>query len=509
MGRRQTVHLKEHDDEIQQNEMFRLLVESVSEYAIYLLDSEGRVASWNPGAERTMGYRADEIIGKHFRLFFTDEAVEGGSPDRSLSQAKLEGHHEEEALRVRKDGSRFWAHVVTTALRDERGRLHGFAKVTRDITDRSQAEEVLRDSELRHRQLFENTPQPMWVYDIATLRFLAVNEAAIRMYGYTRAEFLSMTIRQIRPEEDVPALLDTVSKVSEYDLSDRSEWRHYTKSGEVIDVEITSHKLQFAGRLSRLILVNDITARKRAEAQIRDLNEELERRVAERTAQLEAVNKELEAFSYSVSHDLRAPLRSIDGFSKALLEDCAPVLGQQGQDYLRRIRVSAQHMGQLIDDLLNLAKVARTELVRETIDLSTAARAIVADLQKASPQRGAHFIIAEALIANGDRRLLRLVLENLLNNAWKFTSKKSHARIEVGLADCGSDHAYFVRDNGVGFDMVYADKLFSAFQRLHSPADFPGTGVGLATVQRIIRRHGGRIWTEAAPEEGATFFFTV
>jgi light-regulated signal transduction histidine kinase (bacteriophytochrome) len=232
--------------------------------------------------------------------------------------------------------------------------------------------------------------------------------------------------------------------------------------------------------------------------------------VLERTAELAAANRELEAFSYSVSHDLRAPLRSIDGFSQAVLEDYADKLDEPGRDHLNRVRAATQRMGQLIDDLLKLARVTRAEIRPTTVDLSALAANVLAELQKNEPGRRVEYRIEPGLTAEGDARLLRVVLDNLLGNAWKFAGKTANARIEFG-ATRGSDGtpSYFVRDNGAGFDMAYANKLFSAFQRLHSMNEFPGTGIGLATVQRIILRHGGTVRAEGRPGAGATFYFTL
>jgi signal transduction histidine kinase len=229
----------------------------------------------------------------------------------------------------------------------------------------------------------------------------------------------------------------------------------------------------------------------------------------QRTAQLEATNKELEAFSYSVSHDLRSPLRSIDGFSLALLEDYGERLDATGQDYLQRVRAATQRMGQLIDDLLSLARVTRSELHHEHVDFSALTTTIANALQREYPDRQVEVIIAPGLVGYADARLLQIVLENLLGNAWKFTVRCPCATIEFGVVPCNGQKAYFVRDNGAGFDMAYADKLFGAFQRLHAMAEFSGTGIGLATVQRIIHRHGGHVWAESAVDQGATFYFTV
>lgn len=242
--------------------------------------------------------------------------------------------------------------------------------------------------------------------------------------------------------------------------------------------------------------------------ELQRLNEDLERRVRERTAQLEAINKELEAFSYSVSHDLRAPLRSIRGFSEVLLERYSKQLDSTGQEFLRRACQSSQQMETLIEDLLKLSRVSRSELQRQQVNLSNMAESIATDLMKSDPQRDAQIVIEPGLEARGDERLLRVALDNLLRNAWKFTSKQPHAKIEVGISD-GPPLAFFVRDNGAGFDMAYSTRLFGVFQRLHTVSEFPGTGVGLATVQRIINRHGGRVWATGEVDHGATFFFTL
>ncbi len=253
----------------------------------------------------------------------------------------------------------------------------------------------------------------------------------------------------------------------------------------------------------------DITERKRAEEEIRRLNEELERRVKDRTAKLEVINKELEAFSYSVSHDLRAPLRSIDGFSHVLEENYGDKLNDEGKEYLSRVRKGCQRMAEIIDDLLNLSRITRIELSPSTVDLGVLARDIVATLQAGEPQRRVEVVIAEGLKVVADESLMQIVLENLLGNAWKFTRKQPQAKIELGVIHQEGKIVYFVRDNGAGFDMLYADKLFGAFQRFHSKDEFEGTGIGLAIVQRIITRHGGRIWAEAKINEGATFYFTI
>ncbi|MDT3778407.1 ATP-binding protein [Nitrospira sp. MA-1] len=252
-------------------------------------------------------------------------------------------------------------------------------------------------------------------------------------------------------------------------------------------------------------LIREVAERKRAEEDIRKLNSQL----VQRSAQLEASNKELEAFSYSVSHDLRAPLRGIDGFSQAVLEDYDEKLDESGRSYLRRVRTASQRMSQLIDAMLNLARLTRAEIHTQTFDMSAVVRGILDDLQKVEPDRQVECIVANDVFATADPQLLRAVLENLLGNAWKFTQQQAHPRIEFGYGQYKGQAAYFVTDNGAGFDMTYVHKLFGAFQRLHAYTEYPGVGVGLATVHRIIQRHGGQIWAEGVVGKGATFHFTL
>ncbi len=272
-----------------------------------------------------------------------------------------------------------------------------------------------------------------------------------------------------------------------------------------IEQVVTSDQLSKANEH----LQAELAERRRVEDEVRRLNAELEQRVAARTADLEAANHELESFAYSVSHDLRAPLRALDGFSQVLIEDYSEVLGEEGRAHLERIRAADARMGTLIDALLELSRLNRGELRRERLDLSAMAHELGAGLAEADPERHVELVVTEGLAAQADRELARALLANLIGNAWKFTSKHERARIEIGAEERDDGAAFFVRDDGAGFEMAYAEKLFGAFQRLHGADEFEGLGIGLATVQRIVRRHGGRVWAEGAVEQGATFFFTL
>jgi PAS domain S-box-containing protein len=371
-------------------------------------------------------------------------------------------------------------------------------------TGRKLAEEALRESEKKYRELVDNALVGIYMTSLKG-EIIFANKALAKMYEFESPEEMmsSSILSRYKNLKDRKALIETLKKegkVNNYELE------HITKSGKTIDILLSA----ILGTNVLSGMVRDITESKQAQEEIRRLNAELEQRVVERTAQLEAANKELEAFSYSVSHDLRAPLRSIDGFSQALQEDYGEKVEGQGKDYIRRIHAATKRMAELIDALLTLSRVTRSEIRLEKLSLSKLAQTIAADLQKIQPDRQVECIIPEGLTANGDARLFRIVMENLIGNAWKFTSRKENACIELGSLQQGDGKlAYFVKDNGAGFDMAYADKLFGAFQRLHGTEEFSGTGIGLATVQRIIHRHGGRVWAEGEVEKGATFYFTL
>jgi PAS domain S-box-containing protein len=376
---------KKAEAALQESEQrLRHLIEDVKDYAIYLLDPEGRVASWNAGAKRIKGYNAEEIIGRSFSTFFTPEDIQRGVPDEILECAKVRGRALYEGWRLRKDGSTVWVLGTITALRDEAGRLRGFSKVAQDMTERRKAEE-----------------------------------------------------------------------------------------------------------------------------EIRRLNEQLEQRVRERTAQLEAANQELEAFSYSVSHDLRGPLRHISAYAEILQSEAAAKLDQTSRQHLQTMADSAANLGHLIDALLAFSRMGRSEMRERTISLATLVEEARHELRQEAKDRNVDWRIGELPEVQGDPLMLRQVMVNLLSNALKYTRTRPLARIEVGATVAEQETVVFVRDNGVGFDMQYGDKLFGVFQRLHEAREFEGTGIGLANVRRIIHRHGGRTWAEGEAGSGATFYFSI
>jgi PAS domain S-box-containing protein len=359
----------------------------------------------------------------------------------------------------------------------------------------------------RYRMLFEHSPLPMWVVDVETLRFLGVNEAAVRLYGFGRDEFLAMTAQELRLPEDRDTFREFVGRAS--GAVTGGTFRHVKKSGEAMDIDAVGHLVVWRGRSARLVVLNDVTERKRTQLELERLNRELEDRVRSRTAQLEAANKELEAFSYSVSHDLRAPVRHIDGFVK-LLEREQPPATDKAAHYLRTIASSSHRMANLIDDLLALSRTGRAPLEMRTVPLGALVEQVIVDLRPDMARRKIEWRVAPLPAVRGDPSLLRVVLQNLLENAVKYTKLQATAVVEVGSLRLGEgDTAIFVRDNGVGFDMRYSDRLFGVFQRLHRAEDFEGTGIGLATARRVIHRHGGRMWGEGEPGRGACFYFTV
>ncbi len=385
------------------------------------------------------------------------------------------------------------------------------SKLQQQIRERREVDRALHDSERRHRTLVTALTSVVWIAD-ANGDFGPEQESWDSYTGQEPATHRGRGWLDAFHEGDRKLVAEaweqahTQRKPLELEVrlwhEDTATYRYvFLRAVPLLDAQ---------GKLIEWIgTAEDIDERRRAAREIRRLNAELEQRVSERTAELKRAVKELQAFSYSVSHDLRTPLRAIDGFSLALVEDYGDQLDDTARDYIDRVRSGAQRMGQLIDDLLKLSRVSRADLSCESLDLSEMAESIVAAMRDNDPEREVEVRITSGLSAYGDARLMRIALENLLNNAWKYSGKAEQAVIEFGMRSYKGEPCYFVQDNGVGFDMAYVDKLFNAFQRLHDGSEFPGTGIGLATVQRIISRHGGRVWAEGSVGGGAVFYFTL
>jgi PAS domain S-box-containing protein len=401
-----------------------------------------------------------------------------------------------------------WA--VLTSYDLEQQRLKSLnAELERNMAERLEAEHSLRQNRELLHAVIEGTSDAVFAKDVAG-RYVLFNRGAARMTGKSPAQALGKDDSCLFPYEEARSIMER-----DRGIMRSGEMRSFEEvitngRGEKIVVQATKGPLHDEqGCISGVFGVSrDVTESRRVEDEIRMLNAELDLRVMERTARLEAAIQEQESFSYSVSHDLRAPLRHINSYSAILQEECAECLSAEVHGYLERIRISSRNMGKLIDDLLELSRVGRSPLLMTEVDLSELAGEISFRLQQDEPERRVAFSLAPGLTARGDRVLLGQVLLNLLENAWKYSGAKETARIELGSLDRKGALIFFVRDNGVGFDMAYRDKLFGAFHRLHG-AEFEGTGIGLAMVKRIVKRHGGEVWAEGAVGEGATFYFTL
>jgi PAS domain S-box-containing protein len=478
-------------------------------------DLDFRAREWNPSAERIFGYTREEMIGSIGMRIVADSARR--DVDQVWSELiHLSGGNHITNENVTKDGRSIICEWFNTPLIDAQGKPMGVASFVLDVTDQKRTAEKLKDSEERYRQIVEASPMGMHMYEVDDrdrLVFMGANPAADRILGVDNSQFIGKSI-----EEAFPPLAHTEIPVRYRDAALRGAlWQTEQIEYDHDNIRGAFEVYAFPSGSQRMTaLFLDITQRKqaehelrRSESKVRTLNAELEKRVTERTAQLQAANKELEAFAYSVSHDLRAPLRAIDGFSSLLEHDYGAALGADAHPMLENIRHESQRMSQLIDAMLSLSRMTRSEMTYDEVDLSAIAHSILDGLIRTQPERKVAYDVMDGIVVTGDGRLLTTVLSNLINNAWKFTSKKNHARISFGMEMKNDQPVYFVRDDGAGFDMAYIDKLFGAFQRLHSVEEFDGTGIGLATVQRIIHRHGGRVWAEGKINEGAAFYFTL
>jgi PAS domain S-box-containing protein len=506
--------------QVQNQPLLRSIIDHLSE-GVVIADAEGTLVYFNPAARvlQGPGQERQEEWARYYQLLDADSG-EAIPLERQVLAVALRGEEAvpQEVLVLTPDlpeGRHL--RVSAQALRGPRGNVMGAILFARDIgrerralAEQRRALAEQRRAESRYRLIVEAVQEGLWMLDVEGYTTYA-NGYLAAMIGHTVEEMLGRHALSFFAEEHHALVREKLElrrfghkKVHDLPL------RH--KQGQTVWVQLSSNPLRDeAGRsLGSLASVTDITRRREAEQRALQLNEDLERRISERTAQLTFSNQELEAFAYSVAHDLRTPLRGISSFIRALDEDCPDQLDRTGQDYLRRIHASSQRMAALIDGLLELSRVNRTGLKPTQVSLSRLAQAIAEQLQRSQPGRSVRWHIQEDLVDRGDAQLLGAMLENLLGNAWKFTRDQPEAEIEFGARTTESgQRVYFVHDNGAGFDMEYRAKLFGVFERLHTQQEFEGTGVGLATVQRIIRRHAGRVWGEGRVGEGATFSFTL
>ena len=483
------------------------IVES-SDDAVVGKDLESRVVSWNAGAERMFGYTAEEIIGQPINRLLSPERPEEEA--QLLHDVRRGTIHHLETVRIHKHGHPIDVSLTVSPIRNARGQIIGMSSVARDITERKQAQKVLEQQATVLREQAQ-------MLDLANVlardledRIILWNTGIEKLYGWSRAEALGRISHELLRAE-LPQSIESIREA----LFGQGRWEgevvHTRKDGRrlVVASQWVLHRDEKGQPVAILEVDNDVTERKEAERQVVQMNVQLEQRVQDRTSELTAANRELEAFTYSVAHDLRAPLRHIDAFSKILSDDFAAALPPEARRFLENIRHGSRNMSRLVDDLLNLARIGRQELKRQPVALGNLVEEVVVDLKNETEGRAIEWRIHRLPVVQCDSGLMKQVLANLLSNAVKYTRPRTLAVIEIGQQKANGSSAVFIRDNGVGFNMKYADKLFGVFQRLHRSEDFEGTGVGLATVERIVRKHGGSIWAEAALDQGATFYFTV
>jgi PAS domain S-box-containing protein len=484
------------------------LFESVRDAIVVSEANSGEIVLWNPVATEIFGYSRAEAFELRVEALVPDylKARHRAGISRYLETGQgpyIDSRAELVLPALRKTGEEIRIEMTLSSISPvhDSGYEGSFVlAIIRDVTERKRMEEALRESEAQFRALIQNALDLVMVTEAdGTIRY--ISPSAKRVLGYLPEELIGTnTADYIHPDDVEKAFgefAEALSKPGVHSVAVETRVRHKDGSWRWLE-GIANNMLN--DRTTRGVVFNhrDVTDRKQAESDL-----------AQRAAELAIANAELEQFAYSVSHDLQAPLRSTISFSQILLEDYADELDEEGKDYLDRVAAAGRRMAQMMEGLLSLSRLMSVEMRRETVNLRALAESIAQGLKQSAPERTVEFAMDGNLVVEGDLRLLRTLLGNLMGNAWKFTSKQPRARIELGTLEHGGVAAYFVRDNGVGFDMTYADKLFGVFQRLHGADEFEGMGVGLATVARIVRRHGGRVWAEGEVGRGATIYFTL
>jgi PAS domain S-box-containing protein len=516
------------------DERFRLLVESVRDYAIFMLDKQGHVLSWNAGGELIIGYAPNEIIGKHFSIFYPEEDIKAGKPELELESVLTKGRFEDEGWRVRKDGSRFWANVIVTDLRDENGKVIGFSKITRDLSERKNAEEILRESEERYRLLTEGVSD----YAIFMLdpeqRVASWNKGAQRLKGYTADEIIGKHFSIFYPEEDKAKPAYEMAVIAKTGRFEDEGWR-VRKDGSRFwaNVVITAIKDKNGKLLGYSKITRDLTERKRAEEALRGMKEELEHTVEELRHSVDALNKEiagrklieqelteknkqlqisntdLEQFAYVASHDLREPLRMISNYSTLLVKHCK-LEDEDSKLFSEFILGGVTHMQRLINDLLDYSRIGRSGIRFQEIDTMDVVDKVKMALSAEIDNTDAIITYNDLPVVEGVYSLITNLFQNLIANSIKFRKPGTTPRINITAQPLqnSDDWQFSIEDNGIGIPKEYQERIFVIFQRLHSRREYEGTGIGLAMCKKIVEFHGGKLWVESIPD-GSRFCFTL
>jgi PAS domain S-box-containing protein len=500
-GRRQV------EEQLRQSEdRWRALVENIAGHAVCTLDGAGNINGWNAACKDLYGFGADDITGRPLARLYPSDDVAGGKPGLDLQKAASQGRSEQEGWRLRQNGSLFWGRVAIVALRDASGRPDGYCMVTQDLTGTRAGALRIDQCESRLQALMQNAPSPMFIKDMEG-RYVHVNDRFARALGLKPHEVLSRTDADVLPPARAAKSAAIDARVVETGLPVEFEEtvQHadglHTLAGRKFPIFDAGGRMAGIGGILR-----NVTARLRAEQEVRRLNEEL----VQRNAQISAANRELESFTYTVSHDLRAPLRHINSFARLILEDTGERLGAETARYLNMIARSAVKLGRLIDDLLHFSRMNRLDLRKEFVDLNRIVAEARRNFEDELASRRVEWKLAELPTVHADAALMRVVFTLLISNAVKFTRDRDPAIIEIDSRAGDPDEAVIrVKDNGAGFDPLFKHKLFGIFQRLHHESEFEGVGIGLATVKRIIERHGGRVWAEGAIDAGASVFIAL